>query len=155
MGSLRTFTLQKNRFLVSLTIKNYYNYYDSAVGIVTRHGLEGAGFKPRHGQDIFSSPKTRPAMVTTQRPIQWVPGFHSGGWAAEAWSWPPLPSAEVKNDWNSTSAPLYTFMGSTGSSLSSSICLTSQQFSCSQNITGLDDQTFRTHCSTKIWLHGM
>jgi hypothetical protein len=64
LGSLCTFTLQKNRFVVSLTIK-YYNFYDSAVGIVTRHGLEGAGFKFRHVQDIFSSPKTRPAMVTT------------------------------------------------------------------------------------------
>jgi len=48
---------------------------NSAVGIATRYGLEGSGFKNRWVQDIFSSPhRSRPAPRPTQPPAQWVPG---------------------------------------------------------------------------------
>ena len=40
-----------------------------------------------------------------------------GGMAAGVWSWPPPPSAEVKNKWNYTFRPQYTFTAWTGTRL--------------------------------------
>jgi hypothetical protein len=56
---------------------------DTAVGIATRYGLEGRGIESRWGRD-FSQP-SRPALGTTQPPIQRVPGLFPGGKAAGAW----------------------------------------------------------------------
>jgi hypothetical protein len=56
----------------------------SVVGIATRYGLDGAGIESRWGRD-FSQP-SRPALESTQPPIQWVPGLFPGGKAAGAWS---------------------------------------------------------------------
>jgi hypothetical protein len=57
-------------FVKSLKIQ--YKTY-SSVGIATRYGLGGTGIESRWGRD-FSHP-TRPALVTTQPPIQWVPSL--------------------------------------------------------------------------------
>jgi hypothetical protein len=57
---------------------------DSTVSIATRYGLDVPGIESRWGRD-FPHP-FRPALVPTQPPIQWVPGFFPGGKAARAWS---------------------------------------------------------------------
>ena len=44
----------------------------SAVGIVTRYGLDGPGIESRWGRD-FPYP-SRPVLGPTQLPVQWVPG---------------------------------------------------------------------------------
>jgi hypothetical protein len=49
---------------------------DSSVGIATRYGLDGLGIESQWGRD-FQHP-SRLALVSTQPPVQWVPG-HSGG----------------------------------------------------------------------------
>jgi len=68
---------------------------DSSVGIATCYGLDGPEIESRWGRD-FPHP-TRPALVPTQPPIQWVPGLFPEGKVAGAWRWPSAPSsAEVK-----------------------------------------------------------
>jgi len=62
---------------------------DSSVGIATRYGLEGPRIESWWRRD-FSHP-SRPALGSTQHPIQWVPGLFPGGKAAGAWPWPPPP----------------------------------------------------------------
>jgi hypothetical protein len=49
---------------------------DSSVGIATRYGLDGPGIESRWGRD-FPHP-SRPALVPTQPPTQWVPGLDRG-----------------------------------------------------------------------------
>ena len=49
---------------------------DSAVGIATRYGLDGPGIESWWGQD-FPEP-FRPALGTTQPPIQWARGSSWG-----------------------------------------------------------------------------
>jgi hypothetical protein len=55
---------------------------DSSVGIATRNRLDGAGLESRTGRH-FTHP-SRPALVPTQPPVQWVPGLYQGK-AAGAW----------------------------------------------------------------------
>ena len=43
----------------------------SAVGIVTRHGLDGQGIESRWGRDFLHP--SRPALGPTQPPVQWIP----------------------------------------------------------------------------------
>ena len=50
---------------------------DSAVGIATRYGLDGAGIESRWGRD-FPHP-SRPDVGPPWPPVQWVPGLFSGG----------------------------------------------------------------------------
>jgi hypothetical protein len=49
---------------------------DSSVGIVARYGLDGPGIESRWGRDFPHL--SRPALGTTQPPIQWVPGLSRG-----------------------------------------------------------------------------
>jgi hypothetical protein len=49
---------------------------DSSVGIATRYGLHGPGIESRWGRDFPHS--SRPALGSTQPPIQWVPGLSRG-----------------------------------------------------------------------------
>jgi len=50
--------------------------------------------------------QTGPEPRPTQSPIQFVPGFLPGDKAAEASSYSSPPSADVRNEWIYTSAPL-------------------------------------------------
>jgi hypothetical protein len=58
-------------------------YRDNSVGIATRYRVDGAGIESRWGRD-FPHP-SRPALVPTQPPIQWLPGLFSESKAAGAW----------------------------------------------------------------------
>ena len=46
---------------------------DNSVGIATRYGLGGPGIESRWGRDVPHP--SRPALVPTQPPVQWVPGL--------------------------------------------------------------------------------
>jgi hypothetical protein len=54
----------------------------SSIGIATRYGLDGPGIESVWGRD-FPQP-SRPALVPTQLPIQWIPSLFPGGKAAGA-----------------------------------------------------------------------
>ena len=47
----------------------------SSVGIATDYGLDGPGSNPG-GDEIFR--QSRPALGSTQPPVQWVPGLSPG-----------------------------------------------------------------------------
>jgi len=49
----------------------------SSVGIAIRYGLDGPGIQSRCGGRDFPHP-FRPALGSTQPPIQWVPGLSRG-----------------------------------------------------------------------------
>ena len=62
-------------------VRSYMGHYPpicrsgSSVGIMTDHGLEGPGIESRWGRDF---PLSRPAVGSTQPPVQWVPGLSRG-----------------------------------------------------------------------------
>jgi hypothetical protein len=49
---------------------------DSSVGIATGYGLDSPGIESLKGRD--SSHTSRPALRSTQPPVQWVPGLSRG-----------------------------------------------------------------------------
>ena len=69
---------------------------DSSVGIATAYGLDGSGIESPWGRDFPHL--SRPALMPTQPPVQWVPDFPGGkvrpGREADL---SPPSSAEVKN----------------------------------------------------------
>ena len=68
----------------------------SPVGMATRYGLDGPGIESRWGGRDFPHP-SRPALGSTQPPIQWVPGLSPGGKRPGGGVEHPPPSrAEVK-----------------------------------------------------------
>jgi len=62
---------------------------NSSVGVVTVFGLDRPGIESRCGWDFPHTSK--PALRPTELNVQWVPGLFSGGKAARAWRWPPIP----------------------------------------------------------------
>jgi hypothetical protein len=81
-------------------------------GIELGYGLDDRGFESRQRQRIFLfTTVPRLALVTTQPPIQWVPGASLGiaRRGREADRLHPS-SAKVKNEWSYTSVPQYAFM---------------------------------------------
>ena len=62
----------------------YYSFlgWVSSVGIVTRYGLDGPGIESRWRGD-FPHP-SRPALATTQSPVQWISGLLTEGKTAGA-----------------------------------------------------------------------
>jgi hypothetical protein len=97
------------------TIQRHKVCQDSVVGIATGYGLDdqGVGVGVQVGSRIFPFSKSpRPALESTQPPIQWVPGALSSGIkrpGREADD-SPLTSAEVKKIWICTSTPPCAFM---------------------------------------------
>jgi hypothetical protein len=88
---------------------------DSVVSIATCYGLDDRGVgvpSPGRVKNFLFSMSSRPALESTQPPIQWVPGALSP-WVErpgrEADHSPPT-SAEVNEMWIYTSTPLYAFM---------------------------------------------
>ena len=68
---------------------------DSSAGIATCYGLDGPVMESRWGRDFLHP--SRPALGSTQSPIQWLPGLFPKSKAAETWLSPPtLSSTKVK-----------------------------------------------------------
>jgi hypothetical protein len=105
----------------SLPWKTYIAVYQhispcySIVGIVTSYGLDDQGVRvrvPCGVNNLLYSMSSRPALGSTQPPIQWVPGALSLGVKQpghEANHSPPA-SAKIKKMWIYTSIPPYAFM---------------------------------------------
>jgi hypothetical protein len=78
-------------------------------GIATSYGLDdrGIGVRVPVGSRIFSSPD-RPALMSTQPPIQWVPGIYPREVKrpGREVDHSPSTSAEVKKMWIYTSTPI-------------------------------------------------
>jgi hypothetical protein len=102
-------------FKVENKRKHVQQNRDSSVGVVTGYKLmiERSGFESRRGLGIFLfTAASRPALVSTQPPIQGVP------WALSLEITRPgcefdhssLSTAEAKNAWSYTSTPQYAFM---------------------------------------------
>jgi hypothetical protein len=86
---------------------------DNSVRIVTGYGLDdrGVGVRVPEGSRVFST-SSSPALVSTQPPIQWVPGVPSPGvkWPVREVDHSPPTSAEVKKMWIYTPIPTYALM---------------------------------------------
>jgi hypothetical protein len=88
---------------------------DSVVGIATCCELDDLGGRsssPGWVKNFLFSTSSRPALGSTQPPIQWIQGALSPGAkrpVRESDHSPPA-SAEVKKMWIYTSTPLYAFM---------------------------------------------
>ena len=59
---------------------------DNKVGTGTCYGLDGPGIEPRWGWDYLHL--SRPALGSTQPPVQWISGLFLWGKVARAWDWP-------------------------------------------------------------------
>jgi hypothetical protein len=94
--------------------QTYVRQWDSALG----YGLDVPGFGPDRGKNFHFSKASSPALGPTQPHIQWVPEFFPDAEGPERdIDQSPPSSAEVKNDWNYTSAPPYVFTAWTGTTL--------------------------------------
>jgi hypothetical protein len=83
---------------------------DSIVRIVTSYGREDRGDRssiPGRVKNFLFSRSSRPALRSTQYPIQWVPGVKRPGREVDH---SPPTSAEVKKMWIYTSTLTYAFM---------------------------------------------
>jgi hypothetical protein len=76
----------------------YLKYWgwDSLVGVATSYGLDGPGLEIRWGRDF--SHKSRPALGSTQPPVQWVPSPSGVKRPRRVADHPSPSSAEVKKE---------------------------------------------------------
>jgi hypothetical protein len=68
---------------------------DSSVGIATGYGLDDQGVgssSPCKGKNFLFSTSSRPALGSTQPPIQWVPGVKQPGREADQ----PVPRSRIR-----------------------------------------------------------
>ena len=66
---------------MKILISNEDNEPGSTIGVATDYGLDGPGSNPGGDENFLPS---RPALWTTQPPLQWVPGLSWGKSAAGA-----------------------------------------------------------------------
>jgi hypothetical protein len=66
----------------------------------------GRSSSPEGVKIVLYPTSSRPALGSTQSPIQWVPGLFHGGKVDHS----PRPSADAKKMWIYTSTPPYAFM---------------------------------------------
>jgi hypothetical protein len=95
----------KNKHMKQIEIR------DSVVGIATGYE-QGSEFESGRVKNFLFSTSSRPALGSTQPPIQWVPGTLSPGLkrpGREA-DHSPRASAEIKKIWTYTSSPPYAFI---------------------------------------------
>ena len=71
---LKQLTTIKRSFFINRPIVNCGP--GSSVGIATGYGLDGPGIESRWGRDFPHL--SRPALGSTQPPVQWVPGLSLG-----------------------------------------------------------------------------
>jgi hypothetical protein len=116
-GALTVVTLVQH----SYTLPDDYTVYkhclspESAVGIAIGYGLEDRGVEvrvPVKIKNILFSTSSRPALGSTQTPIQWVPWALSSGVKRPVREADHLSPAswDVKKMWLYTSTPPYAFM---------------------------------------------
>jgi hypothetical protein len=108
-------------YKVITNVYNDYIYNFQSRGSVVRYSdwlrvgrLRGRSLSPDRVKNFLLSKLSRPALGSTQPPIQWVPGALSGGDGVkrpgrEADHTPPS-STEVKKMWIYISTPPYAFM---------------------------------------------
>jgi hypothetical protein len=107
------------KIVIVTVVPHYFNFATFSiyllVGIATGYGLDDRGVRVRDpvGSRIFLFfTSSRPALGSTQPPIQWVPGalFPGIKWPGRESNRSPSASAEVKKMWIYTSSPPYAFM---------------------------------------------
>ena len=64
-------------------------HLDSLVGIVTCYKLDGPGIESQNRQDFLHLSK--PTLVSSQHPVQWVRGLFPRSEAAGLSHYPPIP----------------------------------------------------------------
>ena len=81
----------------------------NSVGIATDYGVDGPGIEFRWGRDFPHL--SRPALGSTQPPVQGVPDLSPGGkeWPGRDADPSPSSSAVVKKEQSNTSTPLWVF----------------------------------------------
>jgi hypothetical protein len=67
---------QKNHLKITYTHICFDCVPGSVVGIATGYGLDGPGIETQFGRDFPHL--SRPALGSTQPPVQWVPGLSWG-----------------------------------------------------------------------------
>jgi hypothetical protein len=90
---------------------NKFRILNEVVGIATSYGLDdqGIGVRVPVGSRIFST-SSRPALGSTQPPIQWVRGAFSLVLKQPGREADNSPLASAKKMWIYTSTPPYVFM---------------------------------------------
>jgi hypothetical protein len=105
-----------NYIAFSKVLFHFKRSWDSVVGIATGYRLDDRGVRVQdlslgRVKNFLFSTSSRPALESTQPPIQWVPGALSLGVkrSGREADHSPSASAEVEKMWIYMSTPPYTF----------------------------------------------